>query len=102
MVRRAGIGPLSPYTTLFRSRAALTRAAGALVEGEGDVAGRGATGGGAGHLGAVVHGRTDSQERNHLLRSLMYIVCGLLLELGHLQRLSGTICSVFYGSAAVS
>src|SRR5436189_219407 len=101
MVRRAGIGPLSPYTTLFRSRAALTRAAGALVEGEGDVAGRGAAGGGAGHLGAVVHGRTD-RRRGELGRgSGRDVGRGRRGELGRLERLAGTGGAVVDGAAVV-
>src|SRR5204863_5405053 len=65
------------------------RAAGALVEGEADVAGRGATGGGAGHLGAVVHGRADRRRGDHLVRRVVHVGRGRRGVLGRLERLAG-------------
>src|SRR5439155_813861 len=71
--RGAGIGDAAGVEVDGAGRAARTRAAGALVEGEADVAGRGATGGGAGHLGAVVHGRADRRRGDHLVRRVVHI-----------------------------
>src|SRR5204863_9454659 len=71
--RGAGIGDAAGVEVDGAGRAALTRAAGALVEGEADVAGRGATGGGAGHLGCVVPGRTDRRRGDHLVRRVVHV-----------------------------
>src|SRR5207248_2425450 len=99
--RGAGIGDAARAEERRVGRAGRTRAAGAQVEGEGDVAGRGATGGGAGHLGAVVHGRADRRRGDHLVRRVVHVGRGRRGELGLLEWVAGTCGAVVDGAAVV-
>src|SRR5207248_3087680 len=98
--RGAGIGDAAGVEVDGAGCAALTRAAGALVEGEGDVAGRGATGGGAGHLGAVVQGRADRRRGDHLVRLVVHVGRGPRVELLCLHD-ALPICGAVVDGAAV-
>src|SRR3712207_8265486 len=83
MLRRPPRSTLFPYTTLFRSRPALSRRAGATAGGR--RAGGGASGGAPGSAAARGRPRrrsrsTRSEEHTSELQSRQYLVCRLLLE----------------------